>query len=217
MVNCGLGVLIDAQANLITQTDTDITLLTSTGNSFAGTVNGDIVEWMGDITERGGTTTIESASITVSADSASGNATWSWTDGTDSCNGTMDITAGRDAAELDVFSNSRLDIAQPIAFTDGVAFITGKLNITDDNADFFLFVLEADATVQVELAHFDSQASDLFLEIIDGDTNQLAFSDSTDSFEIVEAQLLAGVVYFVAVRANSTTGDAPYSLSIDVN
>jgi hypothetical protein len=217
MVNCGLGVLIDAQANVIAQSDTDITLLTSTGNSFAGTVNGDIVEWMGDLTERGGTTTIESASIIASAESASGNATWSWTDGTDSCNGTMDITASRNASDLDVFSNSRLDIAQPITVTDGVEFVSGSLNIPSDPADYFFFVLTADATVQIELSHFDTQANDLILEIIDNEMNQFVFSDSADNFEIVEAQLLAGVVYFVGVRANTTTGTANYSLSIDVN
>ena len=79
-VNCGLGEFIDGQAIVITQDDIAITLLTSTGNTFSGTVNGDIIEWTGSFEERGGTTTFTGASLVMSANSASGNAAWTWTD-----------------------------------------------------------------------------------------------------------------------------------------
>jgi len=73
-VNCGLGEIIDAQAILITQDENDIELLTSTGNLILGTVSGDIIEWTGDISERGGTTTFTSVSLPQFA-------TWQWSVG----------------------------------------------------------------------------------------------------------------------------------------
>ena len=216
MVNCGLGEIVDAQAVVITQDGNDIELLTSTGDTLVGTIFGDLIDWTGDIDERGGTTTFTSANLTVSGDFASGNAAWTWTDGTDSCNGTMDITVQRNIAELDLLSNSFPNIAQQLAIINNVGFVTGTLNIADDGRDYFGFTLAADATVQAELAHFDTQASDLWLEIIDANENQIVVSDSADSFEVVVAQLPAGS-YFVGVHANTTTGVQPYNLSVDVN
>ena len=214
-VNCDIGEFIDAQAIVITQDDTAITLLTSTGNTFSGTVNGDIVEWMGSYEERGGTTTFTS-SVTASGNSASGNATWTWTDGTDSCNGTMEITASRDWGVEDGRRNSSPGIADIMEFTDGVAFIIGNA-ITLEDEDYFSFVLAADATVQAELSHFDLQTSDLDLEILNEELVQIALSDSVDSFEKVEAELQAGIIYYIGMLPISTTGAVPYSLSVDVN
>ena len=215
-VNCGMGEFIDAQAIVITQDDSAITLLMSTGNTFSGTVDGDIVEWTGSFEERGGTTTYTSLSITASGDSASGNASWTWTAGNDSCNGTMDITASRDWGVEESLRNSGPHIADVLEFTDGVAFITGTaLAVTD--LDYFSFVLAADATVQAELSHFDLQASDLDLEMLDEHYIQIALSDSVDSFEKIEVQLQAGVTYYIGVLPISTPNPASYNLSIDVN
>ena len=215
-VNCGIGEYIDAQAIVITQDDSAITLLMSTGNEFSGTVNGDIVEWTGSFEERGGTTTFTSLSISVSGTSASGNATWTWTDGTDSCNGTMEITASRDWGVEESLSNTRPDTADILEVTDGVAFITGTA-LTIDDKDYFSFVLAADATVQAELSHFDLQTSDLDLEILDENLIQVALSDSVDGFEKVEAELQAGVTYYIGMLPISTPSATPYNLSIDVN
>ena len=215
-VNCGIGEYIDAQAIVITQDDSAITLLMSTGNEFSGTVNGDIVEWTGSFEERGGTTTFTSLSISVSGTSASGNAAWTWTDGTDSCNGTMEITASRDWGVEESLSNTRPDTADILEVTDGVAFITGTA-LTIDDKDYFSFVLAADATVQAELSHFDLQTSDLDLEILDENLIQVALSDSVDGFEKVEAELQAGVTYYIGMLPISTPSATPYNLSIDVN
>jgi hypothetical protein len=215
-VNCGLGEFVDAQALVITQDVNDITLLTSSGNTFAGTVNGDIVEWMGDVDERGGTTTFTSLSIIVSGSDAAGNAAWTWTDGTDSCNGTMAITASQDWGVPDGVRNSGPHIADPIVLTDGVAFIAGTLTKVTDR-DFFSLVPTVDVTVQAELSHFDPQTNDLLLELLDEDENQIVLSDSADGFEKVEAQLLAGKTYYIVMRPNLVPGFASYNLSIDVN
>jgi hypothetical protein len=192
-VNCDAGEYIDAQALVVTQDDTAIDLLTSSGDVFSGTVNGDIVEWTGSFEERGGTTTFTSLSLTVSGNSASGNADWTWTDGTDSCNGTMDITASRDWGVEESQRNSNPGIADPLVFTDGVAFITGAAviqSVTDN--DYFKIVLATDATVQAELSHFDLLTSNFDLEILDENFNQVALSNSIDGFEKAAAQFQAG-------------------------
>ena len=188
----------------------------SSGNMFSGTVNGNIIEWTGEFEERGGMTTYTSSSIIVSGVSASGNASWTWTDGTDSCNGTMEITASQDWGVEESLRNSGPHIADELEFTDSVAFITGAA-ITIGDKDYFSFVLAADATVQAELSHFDLQTSDLDLEILDENLIQIALSNSVDGFEKVEAQVQAGVTYYIGILPISVTALASYNLSIDVN
>ena len=217
LVNCGLGVVVDAQATLVSQVGNDITLLTSTGSTLVGTVSGDIVEWTGDFDERGGTATFTSATLTVLVDEATGNAAWTWTDGVDSCNGTMDINSNRNAATDEISPNSGPHIAHAFGFTDSVAFLTGTVHETADDKDYFSFVAAADGTVQVELSHFDVLASDLDLEILDENSNPLAISSSTDGFELAEAPVVAGMTYFIGVLAISTPDVQAYQLSIDVN
>ena len=215
-VNCDAGEFIDAQALVITQDDSAITLLTSTGNTFSGTVNGDIVEWTGSFDERGGTTTFTSLSVTVSGSSASGNADWTWTDGTDSCNGTMAITASRDWSMEETQRNSNPGIADPLEITDGVAFATGAaVSILDK--DYFSFVMPTDATVQAELSHFDLLTNNFDLEILDENENQVALSNSIDGFEKAEAQFQAGDTFYIGVLPITGPGDASFILSIDVN
>ena len=207
---------IDAQTLVISQNDSEITLLTSVGSEFSGTVSGDIVEWTGSYDERGGTTTFTSLSVTVSGNTASGNAAWTWSDGTDSCNGTMDIDLSRDWAVDESLSNSWPEIADAIEITDGTAFISGSTS-TPQDADYFAIVLAADATIQVELSHFDVATSDLDLEILDQNLNQVAVSSTVDGFEMVEAQLQSGVSYYVGVLPMSAAAGPSYYLSIDVN
>ncbi|MBT5219433.1 MAG: hypothetical protein HOI35_00380 [Woeseia sp.] len=111
--------------------------------------------------------------MTVSGSSAAGNAAWTWSDGTDSCNGTMDITASRDWGVAEGSRNSRPGIADSLTFADDVAFVTGSAVSLQDN-DYFSFAPDADGVVQAELSHFDLQTSDLDLEILDANFNQIA-------------------------------------------
>jgi len=217
MVNCGLGVVIDAQASVISQDNTAITILTSRGDTYSGTVNGDIVEWSGSVDERGGTTTL-TASVIVSGNTASGNAAWDWTDGTDSCNGTMEITADQTWAvtEADIH-NSQPGTGQLLDYVDGVAFVTASLNLPTDVSDGFAMTFAADVTLRAELSHFNAPTSDLDLRLIDEDLNEIALSASVDGFEWVEAELTGGITYFLIVSAITTAGEEAYTLSTDVN
>ena len=216
-VNCGAGETVDAQVFVITQDETDISLLTSTGDLFAGTVNGDIVEWAGDYPERGGTSTLTSATLVFSAESGAGNAAWTWSDGTDSCNGTMAINVEKDAAVTESYANSRPDIADSIDLVDNVAFIQGSLGVGGDIDDFFKLTATNDAVVQMELSHFDTATTDLDLLLFDQSLNQIAVSSSIDSFEMLEAAVLAGQTYYVQVASRSLPGEVSYNLSIDQN
>jgi hypothetical protein len=216
-VNCGNGVFVDAKALDVVQDENSITLLTSTGDTLSGLVNGDIIEWSGSYPEYGGTTTYTSASLVVSADTAAGNAAWTWTDGTDSCNGTMDISLGKDWGVPDDPRNSRPGIAQAFDFVDGVAYFVGAISPATDPGDYFSFELDADATIQIELSHFDLLMDDLDIELLDEDLNQIAFSGTADSFEMIEAQLQSGATYYIGVVPMAVAGDGSYLLSIDAN
>lgn len=217
-VNCGVGEFVDAQTIMISQNDTDLTLLTSTDVTLTGTVSGDIIEWSGDLPERGGMTTHTSASMVASAGTASGNTTWTWTDGTDSCNGTMEITASQNWGVESTGANTVPGNAQVVTLTDGAAFFYGTVEDSTDIRDAFSIVVAQNATIQVELSHFDTDNNDLDLILLDENFNEVVAADGPDTFEKVEAQLEAGKTYYIDVLAFRTPhGIAPYQLSIDVN
>ncbi len=60
---------------------------------FSGTMNGNNISWTGSYPEQGGTTTITSMTVTVTGPPymLNGSSTWTWTDGTTTCQGTTDI------------------------------------------------------------------------------------------------------------------------------
>ena len=216
-VNCGAGETVDAQVFVITQDETNISLLTSTGDLFAGTVNGDIVEWTGDYPERGGTSTFTSATLVFSAESGAGNAAWTWSDGIDSCNGTMAISVERNAAVAESAANSNPNIADPIDIVDNVAFIQGSLGAGTDLYDYFKLVAAEDGVLKAELSHFDTTSTDLDLLLLDVDLNTIDVSRRTDDFELIGAPVLAGQTYYIKVASRVTPGDVSYYLSIDLN
>ena len=119
-------------------------------------------------------------------------------------------------AAVETLRNSRPDIADMVELTDGIAFFTGEA-INLDDMDYFSIVVAADATVRAELSHFDLATVNLDLHILNDRLFPVAVSDSLDSFEKVNAQLLAGVTYYIGVLPISAPGPASYVLSIDVN
>lgn len=216
-VNCGMGEIIDAQTIVISQDSEDITMLVSSGDLYVGSVNGDIVEWAGSYFERGGTANFTSATLVFSADSGSGNAAWTWTNGTDSCNGTMALDVAKGMAQQESGSNSHPDVATPFDFVDNVAFFEGTLGNGLDRDDYFAFVAPADGSVQAELSHFDTSSSDIDLYLFDENMNELSASLSVDSFERVEASVTAGTTYYIKAETASISGPESYYLSVDFN
>lgn len=214
-VNCGMGEFIDAQTIMISQNDTDLSLLTSTGNTLVGTLSGDIIEWTGDVPDRGGMMTYTSATLITSTGTASGDTAWTWSDGTDSCNGTMAITAAQNWNLEESATNSRPGIADVLVLTDGVAFASGVAASLDDK-DYFQLILDADASVQVELSHFDVTVSDLDLEIRNVNNSRIALSESLDSFEMIDIDLAAGT-YYIGMLPTATPGGEAFYISVDVN
>jgi hypothetical protein len=77
--------------------------------------------------------------------------------------------------------------------------------------------LAADATVQIELSHFDPATNDLDLQILNENFDIMQVSNSIDGFEIIEIDLLAGVTYTIGMTPVTTTGVVSYSLSVDIN
>ena len=207
---------------MVTQDGNSISLLDSDGNSFAGTVAGNTISWTGSFPEDGGTTTIESLTLTLTGDTLSGNSTWSWTDGSASCSGSSQISASRDSAVPEVEPNDEAADAQVITFSNGAAFSMGSVNFDAssskiDESDTYALTLNSASAIEIELSHFDVPDDDLDLFLLDAELEIVAFSESVSSFEIVAAELSGGVIYYVVVRAFNTLGDAPYLLSIDLN
>lgn len=215
-VNCGVGEYVDAKAVAISQDLDDISMLTSSGDRFTGKVSGDIVEWTGSYPQWNGMTDYTSASLVFSGDSGAGNATWTWTDGSDSCNGTMAISFGR-AVTVESGSNSRPDIADQFEFVDRAAFFTGSLGEGGDVFDYFSFTAPENATLQVELSHFDTGTTNLDVLLFDENLQEIARADSQNSFDMLDAPVSAGLRYYVRVEAASITGPDTYNLSLDIN
>lgn len=215
-VNCGMGQYTDGKSMFIAQDEADFSMLTSSGDEFIGTVNGNIVEWTGSYAERNGETDYTAAQLVFSTDSAAGNASWTWTDGVDSCNGTMAIIVNRTAMSESA-SNSRPEIADQFDFTDNVAFFTGTLGEGIDATDYFSFTATTDGILQAELSHFDLTSTNLDLQILDENLQQIGSSASVDSFEVADAAIVAGQRYYVRVDATSIAGPDNYNLALDIN
>ncbi len=69
--------------------------VTRFGQTLKGTISGNKVSWAGlSFPEDGGTTTMTETSITVSDDggSISGTMSWTWTDGSDGCQGKSSVS-----------------------------------------------------------------------------------------------------------------------------
>jgi len=98
---CGQGTFIEHLTYTITQSGCTITVVPQGTNlQFSGNVNGNQMGWSGSYPEEGGTTTINSLTVTISADgnSFSGSASWTWSDGRSSCSGTTQSTGTRISA-----------------------------------------------------------------------------------------------------------------------
>jgi hypothetical protein len=216
-VNCGMGETVDAKVIVINQDEANIEMAMSSGDVFSGTVNGDIVEWAGSYNERGGTSNYTSASLVFSTDAGAGNAAWTWSNGTDSCNGTMAIDVSKEGGFADSYKNSSPDLADSIEFVDGIAYVNGSIGEDRDRDDFYKFTPVVDATVEIELSHFDTATTDLDLILFDADLNEVEMSVSVDSFEMIKAQVLAGQQYYVKVESLVIPGAQTYYLSLDIN
>lgn len=65
------------------------------GTTFTGTISGNQINWSGSYPTAGGTTTVNNTDITANDSTMSGTANWSWSDGTDSCQGTTSVSGTR--------------------------------------------------------------------------------------------------------------------------
>ena len=91
--DCGEGINTRYYSAVIIQIDCDITV-TMEGVSYDGEVDGHRVEWTGSYPEDGGTTTA-TINLTVSGNTISGTASWTWSDAYESCSGTSTITGSK--------------------------------------------------------------------------------------------------------------------------
>lgn len=82
----------------VTQSGAKLTVLVS-GLSFAGTIDGNTIGWKGSYPQDGGTTTINTMTLTLAGDGNSINGTdaWSWVsgNGAEKCSGTTQIAVRR--------------------------------------------------------------------------------------------------------------------------
>ncbi len=78
----------------VKQNGCNITVEPSTGGSYSGTVSGNQINWTDSYPDSGGTTT-SNINITISGDNLYGSEHWDWTDGTDSCSGTTQVSGIR--------------------------------------------------------------------------------------------------------------------------
>lgn len=90
------GVSFSTLATIV-QSGNNISATGDDGSSLSGTITGNQVSFSGSYPEDGGTTIINSSTLTISTDcnQFSGNDSWSWTNGVLSCSGTSTYTGTR--------------------------------------------------------------------------------------------------------------------------
>ena len=84
----------------VSQSGTSLTVAATISGStqtFSGSISGNTIHWTGSFAESGGTTTINSLSLSLNSDcsEATGNSSWTWTDGSETCSGTSQISGNR--------------------------------------------------------------------------------------------------------------------------
>ena len=90
--DCDEGELIEIYSLRVQQQGAAISVITSTG-TYDGTLQGTTLNWSGAIAEDGGTTTTQiQVQFADTLDSLVGSSTWSWSNGSVSCDGSSTIT-----------------------------------------------------------------------------------------------------------------------------
>jgi fibronectin type 3 domain-containing protein len=183
--DCGDGNNQDVWTATITQDGISVTVSYG-GVARTGTMNGNVLTWSGSYPEEGGTTTVSSLTITFSGDSASGSATWSWTDGSSACSGTTAISAQRS-------STSGTVPGAPTGL-NAVATSSGSVDLTwQDNAD------NEDAYI-VERSEVSSTTGFSVVTTLPADSQ--LFSDTG---------LAPSTTYYYRVASSNTDGQSGYS------
>ncbi|MEL7025331.1 MAG: fibronectin type III domain-containing protein [Pseudomonadota bacterium] len=181
--DCGSSGTTNTYVATVTQNGSQV-VVTYGGVSRSGTMTGNELTWSGSYPEDGGTTTVSSLILNFSGDSATGNATWSWTDGTQSCSGTSSITA------------TRLSTPAPAAPTDAnaVATSSGSVDLMwrDNSDNEQSFVIERSA-----------------VSITTGFT--VAATVAADSQSYADSGLTPATTYYYRVAASNADGQSDFS------
>lgn len=218
--DCGEGIYTTTYSITVTQSGSSISVVTPVG-TFSGTVSGNSLSWTGSYPEDGGTTTIDSLTGNLSGSTISGTSSWSWTDGAFSCSGTTTWTgtrtSGGGSASPEVEPNDTLGNATPIFLTSGTAAFSGTVNSSTDEFDYYTFTPLSSGSYTFTLDGFDTVQHDLDLAIANSSLTVLGTSLSTDSHESITLSLTGGALYYIEVSAWSTTGDGPYTLTVNQN
>jgi len=136
---CGEGTYYQYYTYAVTQSGCNITVVPQgTTLQFSGTVNGNQLSWSGSYPESGGTTTINSLTLTVSADgnTFTGSSSWTWrSSGGSTCSGTTQVIGTRRDTQaptvptnltVTVVSSSQINLSWT-APTDNVAVVGYKI------------------------------------------------------------------------------------------
>lgn len=115
--------------------------------TFNGSISNNNVIWTGSYYDDGGTVTA-TIDITVSGNSLSGSASWTWSDGFDSCSGTTSISGTRTPVAPDPGSDPDPDIDLSSIFDcfEGKSGFSGK-GLQESLGDIFLLVISLGAFV----------------------------------------------------------------------
>jgi len=241
---CGRGIWLDGWATVVTQNADAAEFLNSDGSTFSGTVGETTLQLSGSFPEPAspflglpagtvGDATIDMKQLTIDAasDVLFGSMDWQWVymdpggGGQVSCDGSSQFYLRRDGQEQEVEPNDDAPSAQAlniIANDNGVpqnstaGWVTGSVDLLTDEFDVFQFTIANRSRLEIELSHFDPAAEDLDIAVGDAALNLLAFSDSGDSFEMLEVDLDPGT-YYIEIEAFFTAAPATYIMSIDLN
>ena len=190
----------------VTVSGNSVTVVTPAG-TFTGTIDGDQLEWTGSYPDDGGTTTINSMDLTVSANgsSVSGTTSWSWTDGTESCSGTTTVNGTRTSGggggggSTESEPNDSTGQADPITSS-----ITGTVNVNTDTDDYFVFTAGASGGIYNLSLTWTNIATDVDLVVYNPtDPNPIAVSDDVNTTSESISNLILGGSDTIYIRVST--------------
>lgn len=220
---CGGGIVTTKYTVTVTQSD-NILIVTTPAGKFNGTISGNTISWTGSFPEDGGTTTIDSMTLTVSSTgkSISGTSSWTWTNGngTFTCSGTSQIsgtkTAKASSAIKEQEPNDLLSQAQVLSAPVTVNGTTSGSASTNSSPDYdhYSYIPPTTGSVTITLSNYGS--ADLNLFVYDANINIIGSSHSNnDPIETVTVTLIEGAQYYIQIEPWITSDSTTYELMLE--
>lgn len=218
--NCGEGIQVkNYTLNVTSQSGSAITY-TSNGNTFNGTLAGNKLTSSGSYPEDGGTLT-GNTTLTIGSTCSdfNGTASWSWTDGIESCAGTSTLTGTRinstgcgnavSVSDSESEPNDAVNVADIL--TAGVPMNGTTTSTAPEDDDYYVFTAPTAAKYRFTIDYDFTNSITMILADVNLQILITSFANTFESNTVISA----GTTLYLQLDPGTTAGTIPYTLTVE--